>query len=403
MVTVVSTPKTSHQRLDVTYDTRVALPIYNNSRATATYVQLADKRTTNQNPNWKVQVARGTDASTSYLLERNTIRPGKQHAEVIDIQPSYRKRNIVYDNVVGLIPTTPSVASSALSSRASEVMRRKLRSQTGQMNALVPLAELKEMRGLVKNMAALTSNLLQDLIHIRKTRGKSALAYASNAWLTFNFGVSPTIGSINEVSDSIEKYLNREDASWREIAFAYEDWVSSTTNQGTGAMNHFLVSTGSFKWKRSVKLVGGWEYLLKSSNNYGISDHLGLTLGNLVPTAWELVPYSWALDYFTTMGSYLEDTFSADFGTSKYLVECRRLTCEGTFVYKFKNMGVSTSSLLSEEFSPGSYKYFGFQRVPLANLPRSQLRLRTVDEVGRHALSKVLNLASILGAKLRRQ
>lgn len=402
MPTTTTPVKAPINMLDITTDSRIASPVVSSSRIMVSYGKGSQVRTTNTNPNYQNQINRGQDASTFYYREFHDLVPGWYQAETYQKQPSYTIRGFRKEKgPLGVFPTSFDVNSSSLSAQAAVIMRRKLRQFTGSTNAITPTVELRDLRKTISSAVNLTTSAMKTLIDIKRTKGKSAVKYASDAWLTYSFGISPTLATIDDISESISKYLSREDVTTKDFAYASETWKSRTYNQGTGPFGAFVQSTGDFIFTRSCKITAGFKVNLRSSNNYGLGKHLGLELGSLIPTAWELVPFSWVVDYFSNVGEYLDDTFAVDFGPqSVYIVENMKLICIGSIRHTVVPSSSSTR-IISCVQSPTEFRYTAFQRKPLTALPKAPLRLKTTDEIGHHAITKLLNLASILGGKTK--
>jgi len=122
-------------------------------------------------------------------------------------------------------------------------------------------------------------------------------------------------------------------------------------------------------------------------------------LRDLPAVGWELMPYSWAIDYFTNIGQYLDDTFILPSGSTKYLFMNRLFKAVITETLSLKANDTSGKYDLKPISSPGVFTYTEFERAKLGSLPRIGLRIKTADEVASHAVTKVLNLAALLGSK----
>ena len=171
-----------------------------------------------------------------------------------------------------------------------------------------------------------------------------------------------------------------------------------TSTALTGSHHAQVLSVGSFHATRSAKITAGFKYTLQSSEDYTLGKHLGFDISSVIPTAWELLPYSWLIDYFTTAGSFLEDTFTADFGQSFYICLNQKLTVIGETTFTPKAL-FQQSPITSFVAWPCKYEYYSFNRSPLLNLPRAPLRFKTPTEVAHHATTKLLNLTALLRSR----
>lgn len=360
----------------------------------------------NSNPSWKIQLAKGQDASTSYTRRGGFLDPALLVGSTLTVgprvlgNPSYR---ITGKNLMlwpgPSIPVNQPQEDAALSDLALTRLKRKLSSQAGSFKALVPLAELRELRRTIVDTAHSSLALVHTLLNIRKTK-RDAFKRASEAWLNWSFGISPTISDANKLINSIGSFLDRKDHNLRLTGIASKTWHTgikgSVPGGQTGCYNAPVTGDAFSVHTLSYKYIAGFDLKLLSGNTYGISDHFGLELGELVPTFWELVPYSWLIDYFTTMGAFLDDAFTSPPGTSKYVVRCKRYTHKSDLYIRHTLTNSGEVYLTSERCVPGEYFWYEFVRTPLTSLPRTALRFKSLDEVGLNAVTRLLNLTSLL-------
>jgi len=363
-------------------------------------------RTTVSNPSWKIQIAKKQDAGRVYSLAymEAKARPSscksscyaggnkgtKEDAYVFSIQPGF--------------PTIITNGDSNLSSLALERLKRKLRKRPGGADALAPTAEVKELKGLVQQATKMTEDLLLAVVNVKRTKGKSLYEYAgkahktaASAWLAYGFGVRPLIGDIENVIDAIGNYyLNKGNTGIRDSASAKRDWmVHSTRDQLLASpRGPQLYAQTTYHYRLSYRYYCGGHLSVIAGNDYGIMKHLGFSSEKLVPAFWELMPYSWVFDYFTNIGEYLEDTFQVLPGTMNYAGVTRRLkiTANTTFSWvipaNWYAAPVSGSSVVVRD---------EFERTPIGTtLPYTGIRFKSVDEIGKFGISKVLNLASVI-------
>lgn len=352
--------------------------------------------TRNSNPYFRNQILSGTDASTAYTRNGFDVTAGIVSGSTKAVVGGNRFRGERYDMYVNSLPST-TFDSGLVVNDASNILKRKLRQFTGQSNQLINVAELRELPKLIQGIAGSATNLI-NLVTSSKRRGNDLIKFASDSWLTWSFGISPTIGAVDDAIASVNDYLSKDNHTVKEYGiFTKDSIVSATTLNSTGPDHALYDFYGRYKANLSCKLTAGYKYTLSSSNNYSLPKHLGFDISSVVPTIWELIPYSWMIDYFTTAGSFIEDNFSADFGTSVYLCQNVLYKLDGEVSCKIKPIG--SGQITGFTHIPMKYKYFHFTRTPLLNLPRAPLRFKTSDEIAHSAVNKLLNLASLLGAK----
>lgn len=382
-------------------DTPGVVYVLANTRTDASFGSGQDSRTTTSNPYWRKQIVQRTDASTSYFRSEHSITVPRISCETRSVSNSPRiigNNTMVFDGsgVFGPWPAT----DAALQDIALTRIKRKLKTQIGSMDVVIPVAELRELRLTIRGLALLATQMLVTMSEIKRTKGASAFKYASAAWLTFNFGVSPLIRDADSITKAIIAFLERKDSTPRLRATAYKDWKSSHKSVGTtGAFGASVSGYTDVYHKLSYKYTAGFNLPLSTANNYTMSEHLGFELPTLFPAAWELTPFSWVFDYFGTIGAFLDDTYTSPPGSTIYVVLNRKYTAEAnTDMLHVPSVGFNITGQIKGH---SVIRYWEFQRTPLGQLPRLGLRFRTQDEVGKHVVSKLLNLASVLGVGIK--
>jgi len=359
-----------------------------------------DTTISNSNTLYRRQIAKKANASTAYTrnITEYNIPVVRCNSLVRSTNPSIKDtRGFHVMRWSGVVPSSFVTTDTACDDRALNKLKRKLSSHTKDFNLIVPLAQIHELRQTVVGAANLTTGLLETLLSIRKTKGKSAFKYASEAWLTYGFGIAPLVSDTKEICESIQAYLLREDHTSVLTGTDSISWSSgrSTLSSVAGAIGTKFEDHATIHHELSYQYKGGFNFTLRSANDYGVLDHFHVNLPALIPSAWELVPFSWVADYFATVGPFLDDVFTGSPVNAIYLNRTRKYKATGSNFISYKQ--VNGGIILSQTPGSSQWSYRLFNRTPLASLPRSSLRLRTMDEVGRYSLNKLANLASILG------
>lgn len=357
-----------------------------------------DLKTGASMPNYKGRIKAGLDASTSYTRESWDVRPGIVNMRTKQIGGGV---NAVEDYFLRHATALPVVSGftdmSLCTTKASDRIKRKLQEHSGHSNQLTNLAELREVPKTIRSVAQSAGKLVSIVANSKK-RGGDLRKFASDQWLTWSFGVLPTLGAVDDAISSVQKYLERDDHVLRDYGIFGSDSKTSTTITNGGSIGSNIIYNGSFDVTKSCKISLGHRFEVNSANSYDLPKHLGFDISSVVPTAWELLPYSWLIDYFTTAGDFLEDTFAAEFGSSIYICQNTLLRIKGIIETKPKLLNSSTS--LDNWFSvPCKYEYYKFTRSPLSQLPRAPLRIKTKEEIASNAVNKLLNLTAILAGK----
>lgn len=172
--------------------------------------------------------------------------------------------------------------------------------------------ELKETVGMLrKPCSALREGFTKYLTALKKKRRKvktldQATDVITGTYLEYVFGWTPLINDIEDLIDAVA-ILQDEVVSKRFTAQASDTRRSMTKDQ---IFVHYVTRIRSI-YRESVST----EYFVKY---YGVGDaslinssspsRLGLNLRSFIPTVWNLLPYSWAVDYFANIGDIVTAT-----------------------------------------------------------------------------------------------
>lgn len=347
---------------------------------------------------YQVKIDKKVSASLPYARYGWWFRPLYMKGELKNFTDK-----VVFERLDSLrsLPYTNGIPSdAALRDIALKRYKSAFSENYQEFQSLLPLAEIRETRNLVKTTADLTERTLLLLLELKKGKAKRAdiVKLASEIWLQYSFAISPTIGDIIALTEVVTDHLTRNDKMMRLSKGASKEWRGTSSAYDQQFITDcYLDSTMENYYSLGYRFTGAYNLLLTTGNDYNLRERMGFSLGALPSVAWELIPFSWVFDYFGTVGAYLEDIFSSPPGKTVYLVESRKYKRIATTSGKLKPTHPSYR-IRFQECVPEIMIQYAFTRTVLADLPHRSLRFKTVDEIGKNALSKVLNLASILGA-----
>jgi len=356
------------------------------------------------NKSWRTQVAEGVDASTNYSRTLYSVKPTRYTC--------YSESTAYRSDGNGVICGDPLILianDNDLVDQATSRLKNKLNGYIGNAQLAAPLAEAREIFRLVRQINSLGLDTVKALLAMKKTRGKSIVKAASDAWLGFGFGVNPMLNDIAKGANAILDYSTRNDNRVRITATATREYLSgsrpTSTNWSTYEQIAYNLGIGMHslaKHMQGVHYVAGIDLQMRTAASYSVRDHLGLKVGALPGTLWELTPFSWVVDYAATVGPWLDDMFYTLPGTVKYVVMTKKYQSRTDHMY----FGVGNSPTFKWRLNcpkASHANYVQFSRQKLAALPTRQLRIKSADEVAKFGLTKLLNLGSVLaGGRFRK-
>lgn len=410
MVQTVKTDKNRHTSYGyLTHFNSSSVPMHTEStnKVVVAFGDGDNYKTYESNPSWKVQVVKGQNASLPYRRSTWVLKdPGVGIRGATQSVPfgyaGYTSvRSFASSGVIGTSFPTPGRGQASDLNQATSKFKNKLRDITPHAKSLAPLVESRELKRLVVNTNNICEDFIDTTVSFIATRrlGPKVRKELYNQWLNFSFGISPLLSDIREIGSSIARHIARQDTTVR----------TSATNKSSGhshiqcssaaiyrPQGMIAVDSGRVEWTNSCRIVGAYDFPLSSSEDYSILDSLGLGWSDIPYTLWELTPYSWLIDYFVTVGPFLEDAFYVPPGTTKYLVSTVKYDATYDFSHEYvykKQFGLTS---LGSRPSTSKFAYSYVERQVLQNLPCGSLRIKTPDIVGRNWLSKISNLVSIM-------
>jgi hypothetical protein len=348
-----------------------------------------------RNPDWRVTIAQGGDATSNYSTERFKLKPTR-YSITTEGANNFSRGYGTLDG--GYIRNEMSTVD--LNDQAISRLKNRLKGKVGNAELGPPLAESREIHRLVRQINGLGMDTLKAMLAAKHSKGKSIAKLAGNIWLGFGFGVNPLLKDIQSAADSILHYVTRQDRRIVISGTASREYHSGTVDTGSST---YIAQDAAYGWYRSarhtqgIRYVAGVDINVRAGSNYSVADHLGLKIGQLPSILWELTPYSWAVDYFTTVGGFLEDVFYTLPGTVKFLSKSYKYQSETTASVK---LFLTDGTKADYSGSASVMRYNLFTREKQAPvLPTRSLRIKSADEIAAHGVTKLLNLASVLAGR----
>lgn len=174
------------------------------------------------------------------------------------------------------------------------------------------LAEIGQILSMIRSPFKTSLKLLGKMSKYRKLRlGKttaSAFKACSDAWLEYRYGWKPILLDCQKIIEATHK--KRESKEKRRLVARAGESVS---NKGSGSwpcrinIGGYRASEGSSSWSVSTRVSVGIVYDVKNrTSSDDLMKLLGMRPSDLIPTMWELVPYSFVVDWFSNVGDWLQ-------------------------------------------------------------------------------------------------
>lgn len=265
-------------------------------------------------PGYRQRIARGSDATSSLSGTRYALSVAPGHSRHRVSYVSGGKTFETYTERLGTLfpcpfPPVPwGVSVTNAENTALMQFVRKARAAQTQFQGLVFAGELTEVMHMILNPAkALRKGISDYLTTLKKRRrgSKSSKRKAlAGTWLEYSFGWVPFINDINAAAELLRTNhsLRERIAHVRAVGFS-DNIVWDVINQNMiGSDRHYYRDV--YQTTAIVVYRGGVKTFVENPV-YMSAKNAGFSLDNFVPSAWELLPYSFLVDYFTNIGDIL--------------------------------------------------------------------------------------------------
>jgi len=174
------------------------------------------------------------------------------------------------------------------------------------------LNDLGQTVGMLRSPFKTARQLVMKMTKYRNARlgktAKSAAKASADAWLEYRYGWKPLILDAETIIKESHKFRARCDRIHL-VARAQENHTSNVS--GTWPATYFPASSwasaGSISRNLTVRCSAGVIYDVKSRNTIeDLNTLLGTRLRDVPATLWEILPYSFVVDWFVNVGSWLQ-------------------------------------------------------------------------------------------------
>jgi hypothetical protein len=216
-------------------------------------------------------------------------------------------------NFISPPPGPPSMPSDLVQIAKAKFMS-DVSEQLSPFKGLTFLGELKDTLRMIRRPAsAFRDGFSSYLKRAHRTRSrirdvKTANQMIAGSWLEYVYGWRPLMGDVESAVDAYAQY-NAKAETARVYGKAERRWNDSAGVFGENfpSYNYKIVTIKSWYYAKCV--YKGVIRLPIEGIDIESADNLkrlsGFKLEEFIPTVWELVPYSFVVDYFSNVGGIL--------------------------------------------------------------------------------------------------
>lgn len=284
-------------------------------------IDLSSVKSGSKNPSWRRNIKDGVSATTSYDATHYDFKTRKTYALLngFSIPPGSNPYLVKEQETIGEVHAGyPDfnypllVDATAADNIAKARLYAAIRSAQTKMSGQVFLGELREALHMIKHpLQGLRRGIADYLVRLdKRARGRHSKSSRKRAlqdtWLEYSFGWMPFINDLKDAHEAYQSICNRlqhtrVSAVGVDRSYAYHSDLSMLASPSI----YFRIKS-VLKREISVKYVAGLSDVVSGKSDASlVIDSFGLGLNEFIPTAWELLPFSFVTDYFTNVGAIL--------------------------------------------------------------------------------------------------
>lgn len=261
-------------------------------------------------PGFREKIRTCNDATTNFVAERHDIK-GSFIVGMSQVTRDNAEQDFGAEVIWVLPPIQRKLIDDNVSSKALNDAASSFNDST--YNALVSfesgsfLGELAETVDLLRRPAKGLFRALGDYLgeakKLARVSKRRRLKHAADLWLEHAYGWVPLIHDL----DGIAKTINKDNTGLRVIPVGgrgrAENRSTYTTSWGAGLT--YLTIPVTEHHIASVRYVGAVKSTYVTPVGR-VMEAWGLTPEAFTPTAWNLIPYSFVVDYFTNVDEIIK-------------------------------------------------------------------------------------------------
>lgn len=361
-----------------------------------------------KNPGWKDAVKAVRSATTHADGRKVVCSYSPYYCErwgwtAKPFQPAFHRHGVVYGNipwtgvVLHLNPGTISTISA--DNQAIAKLYSRLTSFETSVEGGQDFGEVKETINAIRRplhpiQKVLTKALKGQIKALNANSLKSLVKGLGDVYLEFQFGWNPLA---RDLADAMVGLQNRSEFAY------YHNFSAAGETQANPVLSFvdFTLGVISIRWSErqldtaSVRYSGVWATGVDVPER-SVSTVLGMQASHFIPTIWNLIPYTFLIDYFTNIGDIM-NSISVPWGGVRW---CNKTVRTSRLYETSASRGPAQTVLLGNGFDmfvPGSFSIedVRFTRDAVGGLP-----IPTFELSWGASDRQLLNIAALLAGRL---
>lgn len=313
-------------------------------------------------PGWRDLLRSGQSATTSMVGSRIKFRYTPGHGKWVN--PKGGHPNAIYSveqigahgiNMSVALGNPGLISTAKADAEALGRFNRRVREKLTAFQGGVFLGELRQTLQTIRNPARGLRNAADDFLSVARRIRKGGLSGATarnasallnrttqnlaDAWLEVQFGWKPLLHDIDDGCKALAILNTGQSLSTGRCTASFESEENPTE---TSAVNAESISAWQVRTVTVDRCLVIYRGALRAEalNPAGMEARLlGFDPSNFLPTVWELIPYSFLIDYFTNIGDIVEGW--SQIGTR--LAWCNRTVRSTLFSHSYSRSDLASS------------------------------------------------------------
>lgn len=284
------------------------------------YLTLTRSITGNKNPNWRQQVEKMENATTDFSGTWQSVKAVAHSLNTVMYTKDrtwgpYTFQCTGYLHVYMFGYFAWQTWSSSADAKASNSFLGKVRESRVRVSGPTFLGEIRETISMIRRPASVMLDFLNDYVsrvkaikRQRKRRPTEWINKAGDLWLEGTFGWVPLMRDIQDAKDAYNSLIDKDRVVYISAGGVdqkkFPDELTYTTYPGTGSwLQIMLASENAFN--RHIVRYRGAMLAQAATTARDRFARFGFTPSEFAPTAWELLPWSFLIDYFASIGDVI--------------------------------------------------------------------------------------------------
>lgn len=288
------------------------------------FLNIPRTRTGDRNPRWRSQVKAGQNATTpmSGSVDDLVSKPGWEQYKTAVTPGGYkytlRKSGELAAASASTYPIDWLPMSSSTAYNRGLIAYLKHVNQVNQsFQGLTFLGEARETLRMIRNPAQGLRNIMDAYLSNCKMRKKSNpknwKKNLSSTWLEYAFGMVPLFNDVKAMAETynrlfeLPKFVPVYGFGRDERDVPNRSFSNLITTNFPGNVDYFpKISLSRISRDETIVKFRGYVRRDDHATLCGAAALAGFDPLQFIPTAWELLPWSFLIDYFTNIGDVLE-------------------------------------------------------------------------------------------------